>query len=68
MLNIPHEHNTTLVWEDGGVSAPVEMWIQEIILALPADMQAQVLDRITARVEEINAEIAAEKYDGEGVA
>ena len=56
----PHKHDTMLTWDDGGIKAPLEMWIQEIIMALPAETQNQILERVISRVEEINEAITAD--------
>ena len=62
--------DVTFVWDDGGVTAPVQMWIEEILMALPSDIQSKVLDEVIERIEYMNEEIAkaelevAEDWDG----
>ena len=62
--------DVTFVWAEGGITAPVQMWIEEILMALPADVQGKVLDEVIRRVEYMNEEIAkaeaevAEDWDG----
>ena len=59
-------------WEDGSVSAPLSLWIEQILLAMPKDQQGKVLDAVIAEIErrnkiaqdrlkEIEAEIAEEE-------
>ena len=57
----PHKHDTMLTWNEGGIKAPLEMWIQEIVMALPAETQKEILSRVIARVEEINEAIVADE-------
>ena len=49
----------TLTWlEDGetvGVSAPVDIWLSRVILALPADIRNTVMDSVVAEVTRLNA-------------
>lgn len=60
----PHKHDTMLTWDDGGIKAPLEMWIQEIVMALPAETRIEILSRVIERVEEINeAIVASEEKD-----
>ena len=68
--------DVTFTWDDGGVTAPVQMWVEEILMALPSDVQAKVLDEVISRVEYMNEEIIkaeaeiAEDYDttvGDGI-
>lgn len=63
--------DVTFVWDDGGgITAPVQMWVEEILMALPADVQGKVLDAVIERVEYMNEEIVkaeaeiAEDWDG----
>ena len=62
--------DVTFTWDEGGITAPVQMWIEEILMALPADVQSKVLDEVISRVEHMNEEIAkaeaevAEDWDG----
>jgi len=49
----------TLTWieEDGetrGVSAPLDIWIAQIVLALPIDIQSAVMDNVISEVERLN--------------
>ena len=47
--------NVTLVWEGGGVVAPVDIWVSHIVLALPEDVQKKVMDAVIAEVKRRNA-------------
>ena len=49
--------DVTFVWAEGGITAPVQMWVEEILMALPADVQGKVLDEVIERVELMNEEI-----------
>lgn len=54
----------TLTWLDSegetkGVSAPAEIWIGQIVLALPTDIQTAVMDAVVVEVERFNV-LAAE--------
>ena len=44
----------TLTWEEGGVRAPVDVWVARIVLALPEDIRKVVLDAVVAEVERRN--------------
>ena len=61
-------NNLTLTWneddEETGVSAPLEVWIAQIILVLPLNIQSAVMDNVVGEVmrlneldEEINTDI-----------
>ncbi len=62
--------DVTFTWDEGGITAPVQMWVEEILMALPADVQSKVLDAVIERVEYMNEEIVkaeaevAEDWDG----
>ena len=62
--------DVTFTWDEGGITAPVQMWIEEILMALPSDAQSKVLDEVIRRVEYMNEEIVkaeaeiAEDWDG----
>ena len=49
----------TLTWlEDGntvGVSAPVDIWLGQVIVALPADVRRTIMDAVVAEVTRLNA-------------
>ena len=73
MLFGPQE--VELTWEDGGIRAPVELFVQHIIMALSQDQQAQIINAVTAEIDRRNeilsveAEIA-EEWDatvGDGI-
>ena len=55
--------DVTFVWDEGGITAPVQMWVEEILLALPSDIQNKVLTEVIKRVEYINEEIAKAKLE-----
>ena len=55
--------DVTFVWDEGGITAPVQMWVEEILLALPSDIQSKVLTEVIKRVEYINEEIAKAKLE-----
>ena len=48
----------TLTWrEDGeekGVTAPLEVWIAQIVLVLPVNIQTAVMDNVVAEVMRLN--------------
>ena len=46
--------NVTLTWENGGVVAPVDLWVSQIVLALPDDVRKAVLDSVIAEVNRRN--------------
>ena len=74
------EQEVMFEWEDGSVSAPLGLWIEQMLLAMPGDQQKQVLDAVIAEIERRNeifkaeAEITEEwdettgDFDEEGVA
>lgn len=41
----------TLTWESGGVRAPIDVWVAQIVLSLPEDVRNAVLDSVVAEVE-----------------
>jgi hypothetical protein len=55
----------SLTWiEDGktvGVSAPLEVWISQIVLSLPSDIQSDVMDNVIAEIERLNELQEAER-------
>ena len=55
--------DVAFVWDEGGITAPVQMWVEEILLALPSDIQSKVLTEVIKRVEYINEEIAKAKLE-----
>ena len=55
--------DVTFVWDEGGITAPAQMWIEEILLALPSDVQSKVLTEVIERVEYMNEEIAKAKLE-----
>ena len=76
MMLVGQRLDVTFVWAEGGITAPVQMWIEEILMALPSDVQGKVLDEVISRVEYMNEEIAkvelevTEDYDttvGDGI-
>ena len=54
----------TLTWlEDGntvGVSAPLDIWIGQLVLSLPNETRARVMDNVIAEVKRYNELEAAE--------
>ena len=55
--------DVAFVWDESGITAPVQMWVEEILLALPSDIQSKVLTEVIKRVEYINEEIAKAKLE-----
>ena len=49
----------TLTWleedEVVGVSAPLDIWVGQLVLALPVDIRGKVMDRVIAEVNRLNA-------------
>ncbi len=55
----------TLTWldeqgETKGVSAPLDVWVAQIVLVLPADVQAAVMDNVVSEVIRLNELLAEE--------
>ena len=48
----------TLTWlEDGetvGVSAPVDIWLGQVVVALPLDIRTTIMDAVVAEVNRLN--------------
>ena len=54
----------TLTWqEDGetvGVSAPLDVWVAQIVLNLPEYTRVQTMDGVVSEIERLNELVAAE--------
>ena len=55
----------TLTWEEGGVRAPVDVWVARIVLALPEDIRKVVLDAVVAEVERRNQTVEKANADSD---
>jgi hypothetical protein len=67
----------TLTWEDDdgveqGVTAPIDMWVTYILLALSEDQQRNVMDHVIDQIEAENLrrqvledEVTASEFDAE---
>ena len=68
---LPHRHDVELLWDEGGIAAPVELFVQHIILALTKEQQEQVLSAVIEEIERRNAAIQVleeeEEFNGSGV-
>ena len=58
----------TLTWLDEneevkGVSAPLEIWVAQIVLVLPRDVQTAVMDNVVTEVMRLNELMEAEKEE-----
>ena len=63
--------DVTITWEGGGVTAPLDMWVEQMLIAMPEDQQKKVLDAVIAEVKRRNETHDKEHrtlFDGEGVA
>ena len=52
-----------LIWEDGGVKAPVELFVQYIIMALSKDQQEQILNAVMVEIERRNEILKSESEE-----
>lgn len=48
------DSDLTLTWDGGGVRAPLDLWVSQIVLFLPAESRKAVLDSVVAEVERRN--------------
>ena len=46
--------DVTLTWEGGGVTAPVDAWVSQILLSLSKWQQKEILDAVVAEVNRRN--------------
>ena len=54
---LARESEVEMIWEDGGVRAPISVWITSIVLAMAPVDQNKVLDEVVRIVKENNAEV-----------
>ena len=53
----------TLTWEGGGVRAPLDVWLSQIVLFLDKDTRKNVLDAVVAEVERRNQTVEKANAD-----
>ena len=46
--------DVTLTWEGGGVTAPVDVWVSQILLSLGERQQKEILDAVIVEVNRRN--------------
>ena len=46
--------DVTLTWESGGVTAPVDVWVGQILLALPQSTQKMAMDAVISEINRRN--------------
>ena len=56
---LPRER-LTVTWNDGGVDAPLDLWVSQILLALSEDQQKEVMENVIDTIERLNAAQQAE--------
>ena len=47
--------DVTLTWEEGGITAPADIWVSCIVLALPEDIQKKILNLVIEEVRRRNS-------------
>ena len=53
----------TLTWESGGVRAPIDVWVAQIVMSLSEDARKAVLDAVVAEVERRNQTVEKANAD-----
>ena len=48
------DSNLTLTWEGGGVTAPLDVWVGQILLALSQSTQKMAMDAVIAEINRRN--------------
>ena len=52
-------NTVTLTWKDEegeerGVSAPIDLWVSQLVIALPQNIRISVMDAVVAEVSRLN--------------